>query len=255
MTRVVWTNAEKEKVRQQLVTIFLDAPWKTSMTALSEAQTVLPTERRVAITHNRVHSQKGRIHLARKHAEEVKAKRDRVAQETLETAIATGIARPVVERKESTTERLAAVFESILDILADKVADRLRQQMPSAEQNRTFTRVKHNPEPPPSAPREAKLGILVIGLLGDQAEALPIYPFLDITFLGTEQALAKDTIRRAHTILMTKFINHAVQEKYRKAPALHYCNGGTTELTKLLMSIAIKEHAKNESTTSRAAGA
>ena len=255
MTRVVWTNAEKEKVRQQLVTIFLDAPWKTNATALGEAQAVLPLARRIKVTHNRVHSHKGRIHLARKSAEEMKAKRDEIKRETLETAIATGIARPVFEAKRGTTERLAAVFDEILDILADKVADRLRQSpVPSAEQNRTFTRVKHNPEPP-SAPREAKTGILVIGLLGDQIEALPIYPFLDITFLGTEQALAKDPIRRAHTILMTKFINHAVQEKYRKAPELHYCNGGTTELAKLLMSIAIKEHAKNGSTTSRAAGA
>ena len=255
MTRVVWTNAEKEKVRQQLVNIFLDAPWKTNATALGEAQAVLPLARRIKVTHNRVHSHKGRIHLARKSAEEMKAKRDEIKRETLETAIATGIARPVFEAKRGTTERLAAVFDEILDILADKMADRLRQQMPSPEQNRTFTRVKHNPEPPPSAPREAKTGILVIGLLGDQIEALPIYPFLDITFLGTEQALAKDTIRRADTILMTKFINHAVQEKYRKAPELHYCNGGTTELAKLLMSIAIKEHAKNEPTTSRAAGA
>lgn len=243
MTRIVWTNAEKEKVRQQLVTIFLDAPWKTNATALGEAQAVLPLARRIKVTHNRVHSHKGRIHLARKSAEEMKAKRDEIKRETLETAIATGIARPVFEAKRGTTERLAAVFDEILDILAEKVADRLRQQVPSPEQNRTFTRVKHNPEPP-SAPREAKVGVLVIGLLGDQAAALPIYRDLDITFLGTEQALAKDTIRRAHTILMTKFINHSVQEKYRKAPMLHYCNGGTTELAKLLMSIAIKEHAK-----------
>lgn len=241
MTRVVWTNAEKEKVWQQLVTIFLDAPWKTNSCALGEAQAILPQARRIRITHNRVYSHKGRIHLARKHAEEMKAKRDEVKRETLEIAVATGIARPVVERKEGTSERLAAVFESILDIFADKVADRLRQQMPTAEQNRMFTRVKHNPEPPPSAPREARIGVLVVGLLGDQIEALPIYRDLDITFLPTEQALAKDVIRRAHTVLMTKFINHSIQDKYRKAPCLHYCNGGITELTKLLMGIAVRE--------------
>ena len=244
MTRIVWNNVEKENISSRLVDVFLNAPWKTNFTALAEAQAVLPTDRRIRVTHNRVYSYKARIEQARRLAGEVKAKRDRVARETLDTAIATGIAQPVVERKESTTERLAAVFESILDILADKVADRLRQQMPSAEQNRTFIRVRHNPEPPPSAPREAKVGVLVVGLLGDQIEALPIYRDLDITFLGAEEAVSRDFIRRAHTILMTKFISHAVQEKYRKAPYLHYCNGGTTELTKLLMGIAIREDMK-----------
>jgi hypothetical protein len=87
----------------------------------------------------------------------------------------------------------------------------------------------------------AKTGVLVIGLLGDQVEALPIYNTLDITFLPTEQALSKDYVKRAYTILMTKFINHAVQDKYRKANNLHYCNGGTSDLARILISIAVKE--------------
>lgn len=239
MTRVVWTNAEKEKVRQQLVTIFLDAPWKTNSVALGEAQAVLPLARRIKVTHNRVHSHKGRIHLARKSAEEMKAKRDEIKRETLETAIATGIARPVLEPKRGTTERLAAVFDEILDILADKVAERLRQQtpVPSAEQNLTFTRVKHDPLPP-SAPRPVKTGVLIIGLLGSQAHGLVIPKNLDASFLDTEEAVSRDVMRRAHTILMTKFINHMVQDKYRKAPMLHFCNGGVTDLNKILASIS-----------------
>lgn len=245
MSRIVWTKEEKEKVSEKLVEIFTASSWKTNPTALQEAQAVLHERRRVSLTYGRVHSFRERIRLARRKAEDLK--REKKAQDTFETAVATGIAGPTAERKESTTERLAKVFDELLDILADKVADRLRQQapVPSVEQNRTFTRVKHNPEPP-SVPRETKVGVLVVGLLGGQAEALPIYRDLDITFLETEQALAKDPIRRAHTILMTKFINHAVQEKYRKAPMLHYCNGGTTELAKLLMYIAIEEDAKNE---------
>lgn len=253
MPRTVWTKSEKDLISAKLAEIFAAAPWKTNMLALSEAQVALPVERRIVVTHNRAFAHKERIRLARKMAEDFK--REQRARETLDTAIATGIARPVLETKRGTTERLAAVFDEILDILADKVADRLRQSpVPSVEQNRTFTRVKHNPEPP-NAPREAKIGVLIIGLLGDQAEALPHYRDLDITFLGSEQAVSRDLVRRAHTILMTKFISHAVQEKYRKAPMLHYCNGGTTELAKLLMYIAIEEDAKNGSTTSRAAGA
>jgi len=42
---------------------------------------------------------------------------------------------------------------------------------------------------------------------------------------------------RAHTVLMTKFINHSVQDKYRKAPKLHFVNGGMGELGEVLDSI------------------
>jgi hypothetical protein len=41
-----------------------------------------------------------------------------------------------------------------------------------------------------------------------------------------------------HTILMTKFINHSVQERYRKAQNLRLCNGGVSELSVILKSIS-----------------
>lgn len=245
MSRIVWTKAEKALISDELERIFAKEPWKTNLDALREAQGVLPAARRIIINHARVWNHKERIRLARGGAGWALKKRaevEKVRQETLDVAVATGVARPTPEPKEGTTARLARVFDEILDILADKVAQRLRQPGVSISTKAIPLpeRVKHNPEPP-SAPRVAKTGVLVIGLLGDQVEALPIYNTLDITFLPTEQALSKDYMRRAYTILMTKFINHAVQDKYRKANNLHYCNGGTSDLARILISIAVKE--------------
>jgi hypothetical protein len=39
--------------------------------------------------------------------------------------------------------------------------------------------------------------------------------------------------------LMTKFINHSVQGKYRHAPNLRFCNGGITDLSIVLKGIRL----------------
>jgi hypothetical protein len=68
-------------------------------------------------------------------------------------------------------------------------------------------------------------------------------PDLDYTFATAEQAVSHYTFNKDHTILMTKFINHSVQAKYRKHPNLHYCNGGVSELKHMLQVIFHKEYA------------
>jgi hypothetical protein len=85
----------------------------------------------------------------------------------------------------------------------------------------------------------AKPGVLVIGLLASQAYAV-ISTWgtrLDLTFMTPEDAVHRPKLVRAHTILMTKFINHSVQDKYRKAAKLHFVNGGMGELGEVLDSI------------------
>ena len=49
-----------------------------------------------------------------------------------------------------------------------------------------------------------------------------------------EEAVSRHRFNADHTILMTKFINHSAQAKYRTAPNLHYCNGGVSDLTTLM---------------------
>ena len=125
MSRIVWTKAEKALISDELERIFASMPWKTNLDALREAQRVLPAARHIVVNHGRAWSHKERIRLARAAAGQVLKKRaeaEKTRKEAFEVAVATGIARPVQEPKEGTTARLARVFDEILDILADKVA-------------------------------------------------------------------------------------------------------------------------------------
>jgi len=90
----------------------------------------------------------------------------------------------------------------------------------------------------PSPQRAPRPGVLIIGLLGAQVtETIAAFPHLDITHMTGEEGLTRPALLRAHTVLMTKFINHSVQGKYRKAPNLHFCNGGVSELRRMLSEI------------------
>mgnify|MGYP003704866359 CR=1 FL=1 len=85
---------------------------------------------------------------------------------------------------------------------------------------------------------------LVVGLLGVQMECIKqSNPGVDFTFVTAEQAVSHHTVNKDHTFLMTKFINHSVQNKYRKHPNLHFVNGGVTELKTLLHGVFYKQEA------------
>jgi len=245
MKRIQWTPAERQLVQENMTRAIVDKKLVSTMEILREGQSVLPADRQRRLSYATVHYCKNMIAEARNRASE------QLRNRKLTELALKPVAPPAPAPEVNAEQRLARMLDEILDILAEKVAARLQQPgvsistraMPLPEPNLTFARVKHNPEPP-SAPRVAKTGVLVIGLLNDQINALPQFNTLDLTFLQTEEALSRPNCRRAHTVLMTKFINHAVQDKYRKADNLRYCNGGTSELAKLLISIAIAEEQK-----------
>jgi hypothetical protein len=98
---------------------------------------------------------------------------------------------------------------------------------------------KHNPQPIPHPTGHARPGVLVIGLLPAQAHYVSnlLADKLDLSFFTAEDAVTFPKLTRAHTVLMTKFISHAVQDKYRKAPKLHFCNGSVAVLVSQLEKI------------------
>jgi hypothetical protein len=98
---------------------------------------------------------------------------------------------------------------------------------------------KHNPQPIPHPTGYARPGVLVIGLIPAQAHYVSnlLASKLDLYFFTAEDAVHRPKIVRAHTVLMTKFISHAVQDKYRKSPKLHFCNGSVAVLVGLLEKI------------------
>lgn len=238
MTRVVWTNHEKQLVSEHMVEVALDQPHLGNYELLSRGQMVLPVMRQLTMSHGRVFSHKARIEAARAQAATIAKKRaTEKPPERVEAPAATGVPTPAPEPKENPTARLAGILETLLDAIADRVAIRLADWLVSFAPKETFGEShKHNPLPLEEAQVTGKPGVLVIGLLPQQENTIrTIYgAWLDLCFMGAQEAKSRPVMRRAHVVLMTKFINHAIQDKYRQSPMLHFCNGGTSELCKIL---------------------
>ena len=237
MTRIVWSHIEKGAVFANLESVFRQHPDMPRKEALRMAQTVLKSHRWVKITDQRVFNYKERIDMARQQA----GLRLRVKPpEAVEAPAPILAPTPAPERKETPKGRLADILELLLDVVAESVAAKVNRKILEAIPEAPVAhRPKHDPQPIPHPTGKAKPGVLVIGLL--PAQTYPIISMygtrLDLTFMTAEDAVHRPKLVRAHTVLMTKFISHAVQDKYRKAPELHFVNGGTGVLAEVLDSI------------------
>ena len=234
MTRIVWSHIEKGAVFANLESVFRQHPNMPRKEALRMAQTVLKSHRWVKITDQRVFNYKERIDIARQQAGlKLRAK----PPEAVEAPAPILAPAPAPEPKETPKNRLADILELQLDVVAESVAARVQLKMvdtPPPE-----PQPKHNPQPIPHPTGYAKPGVLVIGLIPAQAHYVSnlLADKLDLYFFTAEDAVHRPKIVRAHTVLMTKFISHAVQDKYRKSPKLHFCNGSVAVLVGLLEKI------------------
>jgi hypothetical protein len=237
MARIVWSHIEKGAIFARMEQVFRQRPNLTRKEALREAQTVLNASRWIKVTDQRVFNYKDRIEVARQKAQQESKKTPPKAVEAPAPILAP---TPAPERKETPKTRLADILELLLDVVAEsvaaRVADKMSTQMLENAPQIVVNRPKHNPQPIPHPTGYARPGVLVIGLLPAQAHAVAnkYHDRLDLSFFTPEQAVTYDKLTRAHTVLMTKFINHAVQDKYRKAPKLHFCNGGVDSLHGIL---------------------
>jgi hypothetical protein len=249
--RIVWTKEEKRALRDCMIDICFVTPMMTNKGLLLNAQEeVIPYERRHKISDQKVFAYKALINEARATAEKHRQNTSKPKP------VAVPIPEPTPEpvRKLDT---LGEVFELFIDALADRIMDKMiaaKQQVeapePKAEEpsvvlekgwldahlEKLTIRAKPTKSYRPT--------VLVVGLNGCQMETIKTFkPDLDYTFVTAEQAVSMHTFNKDHTILMTKFINHSVQAKYRKHPNLHYCNGGVSELKHMLQVIFHKEYA------------
>jgi len=245
--RIVWTKEEKRALRDCMIDICYVTPTMSNKGLLQHAQEeVIPYERRQKITDQKVFSHKIMINEARALAEK---HRQTVSKPKPAPTPPPVVAPEPVKRLDT----LGEVFELFIDALADRIMDKMIAAKQQAEQRE---------EPQPSVivekgwldelekltirkqPVKKRPTVLIIGLNGCQMETIKNYkPDLDYTFATAEQALSHYTFNKDHTILMTKFINHSVQAKYRKHANLHYCNGGVSELKHMLQIIFHKEYA------------
>lgn len=242
MTRTVWTRDEKRQIFENAQAICLTNPRIGNKALLTEAQQVLPMDRRIKVTDQRVFSYKDRLNAARADAElMLRNVPPPVAEE------------PAPQEEPRKLDTLGQVFELFVDALADRIISKMiaakeeheRQNVsevagrrlselfgsdPMEDLDRVFDSLY--PE------KKRKTTALIIGLNGQQMECIrKSRPDIDFKFLSAEDALSHTASVRDHTFLMTKFINHSVQNKYRKHPNLHYVNGGVTELKTLMHGI------------------
>jgi hypothetical protein len=247
--RIVWTKEEKRALRDCMIDICYVTPMMSNKGLLQTAQEeVIPYERRAKITDQKVFTYKNMINEARAKAEEHRVKTSKPKP------VAAPLPEPTPEPVKK-LDTLGEVFELFIDALADRIMDKLaarppvEEPAPKVEQMQPILErgwldahlEKLTIRKPPVKKRPT---VLVVGLNGCQMETIKNYkPDLDYTFVTAEQALSHYTFNKDHTILMTKFINHSVQAKYRKHPNLHYCNGGVSELKHMLQVIFHKEYA------------
>lgn len=222
-TRIVWSNEEKAAHYERMVLLFKGKPNLGSKDAFREAQDVLPYERHRKVTDGTIFTHKALLLKARD-----EAKRNPIPEPE-------PVSAPAVEP----VNPLLKIFDDLLDVLADRIAERLRPQMTSTEVkeqvNAQFdTQFKrYKAEVAPAKPRMPS--VLIIGLNGCQMSVVTSkYLNVKFTFMTGEEAVSRHRFNADHTVLMTKFINHSAQAKYRTAPNLHYCNGGVSDLSTLM---------------------
>jgi len=247
--RIVWTKDEKRALQDCMIDICYVTPTMSNKGLLQHAQEeVIPYERRQKITDQKVFTYKSMINEARAKAE---AHRNKVAAEPVIKPLPVQPAPKPVKKLDT----LGEVFELLVDAVADRIVAKLEarsQAKPAAveepveEEPLAFGRGGLDElEKLSIRSKEAKVRrptALIVGLLGVQMECIKqSNPGVDFTFVTAEQALSRYTFNKDHTILMTKFINHSVQAKYRKHPNLHFVNGGVSELKTLLHGIFNKE--------------
>lgn len=228
MKKVFWTKEEREAVVANMARALVQNPLLRREQLFAQGQEGLPQERRRNYYSSLALTLQPMFEAARAAAA---AQKEKAAEPPAALAPAP----------------LSAVFEQLLDAIADRVVQRLQEKQDQfvvgalqekAEFHSRIFRPKHNPQPA-CADRPVRPGVLIIGLLNSQAQCIiNQFPSLDITCLTSEEGYSKPRLPRAHTVLMTKFIKHSVQDKYRKSPNLTLCHGGMSDLASILSKIA-----------------
>ena len=230
-TRVRWTGEERTLIVQRMAHLLNKSGVRYSKAGLVIAaqETLLQPRRRKIFTP--------------KELKEMNAKAHSLAASSIKELIVEAEAAVVEHAVIPQRDELATLLESLIDKIADKVVERLAAQLQVHVNTTTTThsehRPRHNPEPPCNAPREPKVGVLILGMQPHQGYLIKQeFPMLDITCYDSDEARTKQVIMRKHTIGMTRFLSHQVEDRYRKCPRYHRHATGVSELKTLLKQIA-----------------
>lgn len=227
MSKIHWSHAERLKLRDEM-TRLLAGGYKYGDTALlRDAQLALPEWRRRKIEGSVLSSMRPWVDEAK----------NQVGRDKPQAPQPTSPAAPAPTQPDSPS--LAGILAALIESLSDEVARKVIAQLELRQHCKLPTPIQ---EQIAAAERPNRPGVLIVGLLDGQAAAvIQVFPELNITHLTADEALRREPLNRAHVVLMTKFIDHAVQDKYRRAPRLHYCNGGVSALSATLHQILTEE--------------
>ena len=240
--RIVWSKAERDALFNSTIEVIAQGKWLDNRNILRHAQEIFPPDRRRKVTDGMIFNYKNMLTLARNEAH-IRVRDRKLTEVALQTAA------PVTPPAPAPVElSLGELFERLVSEVTRRVTADVRQVL--AEQQSSAV-----PAPAPVAPgvnnsrerlaiidapsqRKRKPIVLIIGLNGQQITITKRnHPDIDVICLTPEDALSRSPIRADHTVLMTKFINHGVQSKYRQVPNLRYCNGGVSDLASILQMI------------------
>lgn len=221
MSKIFWTNEEQAQLHAKMVELFRSTPLLRKEQALEAAQTTLPAERRRKLYPSAVYRWRSLVEDARKVAKDQPQEPSKVAEAPVAPA-----------------DPLAGLLDQLLDVLADKIAAKLADRVQLQVSTTTHTTTRHDPAPTQTAAPK-RPSVLIVGLLGGQCHTIKnnFAHRLDISCLTAEEAKSRPALHKENTILMTKFLNHATQTKYRRHPGLRLCNGGISELSALLKEV------------------
>lgn len=261
-TRIVWTAQERATVKAGLVEVFKTSLTLTRKYALRQAQMGLPFERRRRITDQVGFYEQEMIESARNAARTVvHAEPETVCRSPycecsvgecknghVDMRGTSPAPRPAVAPlPEPVTAGLGATLEQLIDLVADRVWARIQSRLvtekASASPGYDAVIARANAQYRSQAPSEGRaprVGVLICGIRPHQGHALVRdFPALDITCYDSDEARTKAVIRRAHTFLLTRFLSHQVDERFKgSTPNLHRLPGGYSELREELTRLA-----------------
>lgn len=238
--RIHWTDEERKAVYNRMVEVYAEGKYTSAQNVMRKAQDVLPLGRRRKTYPNMLYKLKDWMLEARMEAH-TSARNRKLTEVALETQAA-----KVAPPPQPTDPTFSELLEKLVDQLAKRVAAEvlkdlskyLSTQSTPYQNNSLLSEVNPIAIATPQPPKIRRKTVMVIGLKGQQVTTVEqSNPDLDITFMTAQEAIGRKTITSDNTVLMTKFINHSVQNKYRQAHNLMYCNGGVSDLSKLLCTI------------------
>lgn len=235
-SRIRWTAEERSVVVATMAKLLSKGAFSSRAQLLRDAQNTLPlNRRRYSFSHEDLKEMNAKAHeLSTSYMRSVGTEQ---GDNEPKPEVAP-VPLPLLEPRDIANELLELLIDKIADKVADRLAARLQVQVQTTTTTHSEPRPKHNPEPFCNAPREPKIGVLILGIQPHQAHLIKQeFPQLDITCYDSDEARTKPVLRRAHVIAMTRFLSHQVDELYRKSPCYHRHLTGTSELKTLLTRI------------------